>query len=178
MDPLLASFYARCDGGLFGDLQILGFGTERQAIGAWNESLRESRQDIHPQLASCIEYAKEAGAPHYLATVPSLANPEGVQPVVMLLQYVDLSIYPIASSVDKVFDLWARFSDLRLGRYGRLDVYMIDVLDCHLWREHRLLAEDEELVRMLGSGSFDPLVGDETDREEWTQAVIQARRSR
>src|SRR4051812_27404247 len=121
MDPMLAELYSRCDGGRFGDLEIFGFGCEEaNEVLRWNDFDRALALEFHPQIAKCIQYGKEMGEPRYLATVPSLADPQGIQPVVCIDDFTGLHFYPLASSADKAFDLWARYAEPRLRKHGML----------------------------------------------------------
>jgi hypothetical protein len=43
------------------------------------------------------------------ATMPGLANPEGIQPVVFLDPYEDIHALPVASNVDRFFDTFSQY---------------------------------------------------------------------
>ena len=206
-DPMLAALYARINGRFLGDLSVYGFDedTGRDLIKL-NTSFRECEVGHPFDLREILYYAQEFSMAYRFAVVPSLANVEGVQPVLYLDEYDEVSVLPFASSVDKAFDLWARFCEVRFRRRGEPEQLrrlskaivrafsgrdvpedpteseehkawsrnmMLDVPGTPL-EEHRLVAEDKELVRMMKAGNFDRFIGDNRYSRNWMDSVIRA----
>jgi hypothetical protein len=106
------------------------------------------------------------------ATVPSLADEWGRQPVVEVNTYEsEPMVMPIASNVDRFFDTYSRYleaevADSRYQRSGEIDFRFP-------WDATDILARDERLVELMRAGSFDPLMknmDDETRR--WAAKVM------
>jgi len=173
-DPQLVELFSRCNGGWVGDVFLYGRGADSsEDILAFNEILRESLQRRFPQVMKVIHYGNVRGGPTFFATVPSLADEQGIQPVVYLEEYMEVSVFPFASSVDQAFNTWAKLCDLRLSRHSLYD-FMIAVCKPFTTESHFLVAQDEKLVRLLNMGRFDGLVGDDADSRHWIQSVLRA----
>ncbi len=87
------------------------------------------------------------------ATVPGLANPAGLQPVVYLDPYEDVHALPVASTVDHFFDAFSSYiervaddADFRMGGAPMIH-FPYDVPE--------IIARDEPLVQMIQQGRFD-----------------------
>jgi len=120
-----------------------------------------------------LYFGTERGMAYRFAVIPSLASVSGVQPVLYLDEFESIHAYPLASSVDKMFDLWARFCEGRLRRNGRLDEWMIGVVDTHhILDEVGFIAEDEKLVRMMKEGRFDRIIGEDEEGHNWVKQVL------
>jgi len=175
VDPLLSSLYAQADGGEIGDLLLYSFDDKSNWNLIRDNSYLRDRQHDTPSLAHQVLYfGTEVGMAYRFAVVPSLAQPNGVQPVVYLDEFESIHVYPLASSIDRMFDLWARFCEARLTKHGRLDEWMIGVVDIHILNEVRLVSEDEILIRMMKEGRFDSLIGEDAEGHNWVKRVTQA----
>jgi len=174
-DPQLAALYAHTDGGKLGDLGLFSLDDNSNwKLVHINTYIRETRQGNPFWTDNVIYFASEVGVSHNFAVVPSLANAEGVQPVLYIDDVEESHLYPLASSVDKALDLWARFCEMRLRKYGVLETWMIEVYGVSIWNEPGMVAEDEELVRLIKAGTFDAFMGQDVNAREWVDAVVQA----
>ena len=87
------------------------------------------------------------------ATVPELASPEGVQPVIRVDPYEDIHALPVASDLDRFFDTYSRYIEIMVEDpdYRASGVAWVrfpyDVPE--------LLARDRPLVSMIKEGRFD-----------------------
>jgi len=173
-DPQLATLYRLTNGGKLGDLILYSFSPDSNwdLVGS-NTFTREVRRGNPFWTDEVIYFATESGEPYRFAVVPALANPEGVQPVVYLFEVDGVRLYPLASSVDKLFDLWARFCEPRLEKYGRLDSWMVGIDDfSFILNEPRLVAQDEALVLMIQAGRFDRLMEQHPNSLKWASSVL------
>jgi hypothetical protein len=154
LDPMLAAFYSRLGGlhlylNLFVepcDEQVNGILTANQeALAYWPEPFR-----------SLLIFGCEEASSYTYATVPSLADAQGFQPVVKVDPYEDIYALPIASNVDRFFDTYARYLEfvyetLGVGEErGAWPVFPWDVPE--------LIAADRTLMGMIVEGRFDFLM--------------------
>jgi len=88
------------------------------------------------------------------ATVPGLANSEGLQPVVHVDPYEEIYALPIASDVDRFFESYARYLEMAGGdqEYGE---HLFDYVTFP-WNVPEIIALDRPLVEMIRRGCFDP----------------------
>jgi hypothetical protein len=169
-DPLLAALYARTDGAMLGDLQIYPLSDPENTVLRLNRSMRRFGEE--PYL-SVLLFGQIPLLAYYLATVPSLADSRGVQPVVFVDGYENNEVLPIASSVDEFLSLFAVYleravatSEFKLERRIRLH-FPASVLD--------VVASDAPLVAALSSGHFEKLSDTDASRE-WISKVVDAAR--
>jgi hypothetical protein len=176
-DPVLASVYAR--------LGHAAFATELMGIG-W--ALDRSDDQVHELKETNKRWRErwweELGEPmivfggdlYTYATVPSLADAWGRQPVVRVDTYEpDAHVMPVASNVDRFFDSYSRYlealvADPRYQESGETELLFP-------WHATEILARDERLVELMRAGCFDSLmkhVGDDTRR--WAAEVIGIRK--
>jgi len=174
-DAQLAALYACTNSTALGDLLLYGFDDKPDDnLVNLNTDLRTCEIGHPFEMSEIVYYAQEANHAYRFAVVPSLTNVEGVQPVLYLDEYETPHIYPLASSVDRAFDLWAQFSEMRLKNYGRLDTWMLDDVYEHITYEIILIAQDKELVRMMKAGNFDRFIGDDREMRAWMESIIRA----
>lgn len=151
LDPLLARMYKRCDGGRFGDLYVALHSNlaSRNDKSKWNVD-----EDERPK--RLFSYATISGLAFDFATVPSLANSEGVQPVVFYIRYEDQPILPMASDIDRAFRLYAIYCDKCHAAGGTLwdSPVHINFPDSVV----KEIAQDRPLVELLEAGRFDNLI--------------------
>lgn len=172
VDPILAEVYSRFDGGRLGDLGIVA----STVLVSFNEELGEG---VEPRVQKLFRFGRIAGLADYFATVPSLTGPDGAQPVVYLLSYIDKTILPFASNVDRAFALYARYCDEQISLCGSLwDEPPFD-RDAILFPDSfvKQVAQDEPLVRLLADGRFDDLVIPDEASRAWVQSVLATARA-
>lgn len=156
---------------------------------------KEWRQLWSAPFNGLLVFAKEPALAYYFATVPSLADDNGIQPVVWVDTYEDLCAIPIASSVDRFFDTYSRAlerwveliredaeSKARFeARFGPPTPGSLSaLLDEHTpvlnfpWAVPDLIARDEPLVKLLQAGRFDFLMESCPDALAWVAKVLAA----
>jgi len=174
-DPQLATLYSCTDGGRVGDLRLFCFGEDSHAeIIDFNKWWRDDDLEILAFRKEVLYFGAEVGASCYFAVVPSLANGEGVQPVLYIDEYEQTLVYPFASSVDKALSVWAQYCEMRLVKYGVLEMWKVEEYDVDIMNEIGLIAEDQELIRMMKAGSFDRFVNQTPVSRKWVDSVIRA----
>ena len=106
------------------------------------------------------------------ATVPSLADGWGRQPVVEVDTYeYEPNVMPVASNVDRFFDSYSRYlealvADSRYQESGETDLLFP-------WHATEILARDERLVELMRAGRFDSLMKNVDDAtRRWAAKVM------
>lgn len=171
-DPVLAKIYSRFDGGRFGDLILIPTLSSEGGLVSDNERDREYTE---PRVQKLFRFARVWLLPYELATVPSLADADGIQPVVYLTSSLDKVIQPVASDADRALGVYAVFLDRVLqashSLWGATGInFPYSVLD--------VIAQDEKLVRMLEEGRFEELVAPDPTSRQWVDKVLAAARAR
>lgn len=151
LDPMLAALYARTKGGRLGNLYI----TFSDDLASSNDKSRWNVEgDSRPKWL--FSYAGFGGLAFDFATVPSLANAEGIQPVVFYIRYEDQPILPMASDIDRAFRLYATYCDQCHEEGGTLWHSPIDInFPDSVVKE---IAQDRPFVELLEAGRFDNLI--------------------
>ena len=174
LDPLLASVYARLGQVVFASkltgLSLVQSDDNERQLEQRNKLWRENHWD---ELGMPVIVF--AGEVYSYATVPSLADEWGRQPVVEVNTYEldGLHVLPVASNVDRFFDSYSRYLEAVVAspRYQEAGENGL------LFPSHMgdLLARDERLVELLRSGRFEPLMKnlDEGERR-WVAKVMGA----
>ena len=155
----------------------------------------EWRRDWADPFRGLLVFAKEQALAYYFATVPSLADEQGVQPVVWVDTYEDLYALPIASSIDRFFDTYSHSLERQVelirddaGSNARLEaefgppapgsmreLWSKDMPRINFpWEVPDLIARDEPLVRLLRAGHFGFLMEGCEDAHEWVGKVLVA----
>jgi hypothetical protein len=105
---------------------------------------------------SLLVFGGQEALAYTYATVPNLADAQGLQPVVEADPYEDIYAVPVASNVDRFFDAYARYLEL---------IYETpEFRDCPEARPlfpnevPELIAADRTLMNMLVDGRFDFLM--------------------
>ncbi|WP_309895604.1 hypothetical protein [Archangium sp.] len=116
------------------------------------------------------------GEVYSYATVPSLADEWGRQPVVEVNTYEldGLHVLPVASNVDRFFDSYSRYLEAVVAspRYQEAGENGI-LFPTHMGD---LLARDERLVELLRSGRFESLMKNlDAQERQWVAKVMGAR---
>jgi len=153
-DPMLAAFYSRL-GGLQLDSGLYVNACDEQVNGILMANEHVQRHWPEPFRSLLVFGGQEALAYTY-ATVPNLADAQGLQPVVEVDSYEDIYAVPVASNVDRFFDAYARYLGL---------IYETpEFRDCPDARPlfpnevPELIAADRTLMNMLVEGRFDFLM--------------------
>ncbi len=101
LDDQLAAVYQRFGGGELGPLLLYRPGSDWVDLIPWNERLRQLHT-LHYR--SSLIFGEKTGFPLYFATVPQLADAQGLQPVVYIDGHEVQYAVPIASSDDRFID--------------------------------------------------------------------------
>lgn len=174
LDPMLASFYARMSKAILAadvaGISILQWDDSVNAVAERNREMRASWQgDL---FARFVVFAGTPFLAHYFATVPGLADVEGCQPVVWVDSYEEGYALPLASNVDRFFDLYASYLEALVAHddYAERGSAALSFP----WRIPHLVARDERLVQLIEEGRFTfPQAGH--DARTWALQVIEAR---
>lgn len=170
LDPELAAVYVWCNGGRLGNLGIARYA--RLPI----DTTLAARADERINKLFC--YAGIGDFLYYLATVPALAAPDGVQPVVRFDCYEDMPIWPIASSVDRAFHLYGSYCEKVHAAGGSLEDPEGLSFPFSMTQE---IAADRPLVELLEAGRFDvtlrELPGSQEEDRAWVQRILAEARS-
>jgi hypothetical protein len=151
---MLAAFYKRLGGLSFHlDFYIASCDERMDEILLENEGV----QPYWPEpFRSLLVFGGQEALAYRYATVPSLADARGFQPVVEVNPYEDIYALPIASNVDRFLDAYARYLEF-LHETPELR----DFPDSHPpfpTGVPEIIAEDRTLVGMLVEGRFDSLM--------------------
>jgi hypothetical protein len=165
-DPQLAAVYQRLGAADFGPLSLYSPGREWLDLIPWNEKLREL--DVVQFHASLI-FGRETGFSIYFATVPRLANPQGLQPVVYIEAVDILTCVPVASSADQFFDAYSHYLELMVADPEYIHSRAPDVI--FPWSVQKLIAKDEPLIAQVRAGRFDFLTQDDEQAHQWVQQL-------
>jgi hypothetical protein len=88
--------------------------------------------------------------------VPSLASPEGLQPVIILDPYETMYALPVASNLHQFFETYTRYLEMQLEDPDcQADGFSIVISP---WKAPGLIARDRLLVGMIREGRFDHLM--------------------
>lgn len=178
VDPVLAAVYARLGHAVFASAAEAGLVLTRcddaeNKVEAdnrwWSEGYR--RQLALPTLL----FAGEPMMAYYYATVPSLADAQGRQPVIKVDAYEEVYAIPVASDVDRFFDTYSRYLEALLALPGGREEG-ISLLPFP-WEVPALIGRDGPLVERLAAGHFDSLML-HPDARAWARKVLDAGLSR
>jgi hypothetical protein len=158
LDPLLAAVHGRLGGAAFAFREAgLVLFSRDDTTNELEERSQRWRDDWQEELAlPLFVFAGEPLLAHYYATVPSLADERGRQPVVRVDTHEEPYALPVASSVDRLFELYALYLEELVSTPG-YEEEGCTVLS-FLWDVPHLLARDGRLVELIRSGRFDPLL--------------------
>lgn len=153
-DPMLSAFYNRLGGLSFQlDLYIATCDGQMDEILLENEGV----QPYWPEpFRTILVFGGQEALAYRYATVPSLADAQGFQPVVEVDPYEDIYSLPIASNVDRFFDAYARYLEFIYETPDLRDDP--DARPTFPRGVPEIIAADRTLVGMLTEGHFDPLM--------------------
>lgn len=154
LDPMLAAFYSRL-GGLHLDFKLFVEPCDEQVNGILMANEHVQRYWPEPFRSLLIFGCREASSYTY-ATVPSLADAQGFQPVVEIDPYEDIYAVPVASNVDRFFDTYARYLEL-IHETPEFRDYP-DERPLFPNEVPEIIAADRTLMNMLVEGRFDFLM--------------------
>jgi len=179
IDPQLATIYKELSFAELGEFSLARWDDEENGLHAWNERVRG--YDLEPY-RSCIIFGGVAGLAYCYATVPALADERKLQPVVEINYHAaELSAVPLASSVNRFFDLYASYLDqttaenetaLRKSAPWDIPPHTFP------WSVPELVAQDEPLMALVRAGSFNSLTNDHEDALEWLRKLMDVRSGR
>ncbi len=171
LDPVLAAFYAR-----FGHASFAA-----DLTGIVMEPLSEKSRQLEEQNAWWSRGYRQqlalptfifAGEPHlayHYATVPTLADARGLQPVVRVDVYEEPYAVPVASSVDRFFDTYSRYLEALLALpHARQEK---GALLTFPWETPHLISQDAPLIEAVRAGRFDVLMPGAEERS-WARKVL------
>lgn len=166
LDPQLAVVYQRLGGGEFSLFSLSGPHSEEDGLIPQNQWLRERDQ---VQFRSSLVFGWKPGFAYYYGTVPKLANPQGLQPVIYIDAMEELFAIPIASSVDRFFHLYSRYLELMVADPDYVENGIPYVQ--FPWDMAPLVVQDEPLIKQVRAGHFDYLSNNYRDALEWLQEL-------
>jgi hypothetical protein len=132
-------------------------------------------EDYREQLAlPTFVFAGEPMMAYRFATVPSLADEQGRQPVVHVDVYEDPYAQPIASDVDHFFKTYSYFLEALLAiPEARHEAGLLTFP----WEVPEIIGRDGRLVQLIQAGRFDSLMLN-TETMGWARKVVNAGLSR
>jgi hypothetical protein len=130
------------------------------------------RKDWVEPFGSLLVFAKDDRLAYCYATVPSLVDARGLQPVVWVDVYETLYAVPVASCVDHFFATYARYLETAPEVSG--EAAHAPALRAFPWSATEASSRDVELVRRLQAGHFDFLMQASPRAREWAERVVAA----
>lgn len=169
VDPQLAAVYQRLGEAEFGPLSLCRPGPEWMDLVPWNTRLRE---DGAVHFNASLIFAWEMGFSLFYGTVPRLAGSQGFQPVVHIDGDEAQCAVPVASSVDRFFDVYSRFLE-RMVVDPEYIHHGVSILHFP-WAVPQLIAQDAPLMAQVRAGRFDFLANNEQVALEWLRKLQEA----
>jgi hypothetical protein len=166
LDAQLAAFYKRHGGAELGPLSLYRPGADELDLLPWNEWLRR-HDTLH--FRSSLIFGQKTGFSIYFATVPSLADDRGIQPVIYLEAVDMLTCVPVASSVDRFFDTYSRYLEVMVVDPEYLYSQVPEIT--FPWGVPQLIARDEPLMEQVRAGRFDFLTKSDKEAHQWVQQL-------
>jgi hypothetical protein len=128
------------------------------------------RRDWAEPFRSLLVFAKEDRLAYYYAMVPKLTTEKRLQPVVKVDVHEDLYALPVASDMDRFFDVYSHYLEaLVKAPYYEEDGASALVFP---WQVPELIGRDKPLVEMLRAGRFDFLMERNADAQAWANEVL------
>ncbi|HYO56572.1 hypothetical protein [Archangium sp.] len=172
LDPILAAVYARLGKAAFatGSAGVVLFRVNDDVNELESENRLESGSPLEQLALPVFVFGGESGLAYSYATVPSLADEQGLQPVVLVDTYEEPYALPVASNVDWFFDTWSRYLEALVAQpdytqYGSAALTFP-------WGVPGILAHDRKLVESLRAGRFDPLMKKTGSTAGWVAQVL------
>ncbi|HLL06305.1 MAG TPA: hypothetical protein VK539_37380 [Myxococcaceae bacterium] len=130
----------------------------------WSQGYRQ-----HLALPTFL-FAAEPFTACYYATVPSLADAQGRQPVVMVDVNEEPYALPVASNVDSFFDTYSRYLEALMALPDAREEK--GALLTFPWDVPSLIGQDAALVRLLRAGSLTSIMKTTGSTTEWAAQVV------
>jgi len=171
-DPILARVYATVSGALLGDFELFPFREDQNLLLSLNERMRWGEEEA-PYMLSLL-FGKVPWLAYYFATVPSLADAQGIQPVIFIDVYEGNQVLPVGSNVDEFFMTFSMY----LEQLVVTPDYMAERhVSLHFPTSvPELIARDISLVEAVSAGRFGSLMSNDAESLEWVSKVIAASR--
>jgi hypothetical protein len=166
LDPQLAAVYRRLSAAEFGELALYEPTPDEGGLIPENTWLRQRGQI---QYSSALVFGWEPGFSFYYGTVPQLADATGIQPVIYIEAMDVLFAVPIASSVDRFFDLYSRYLELMVQDPSYLSSGLPHVQ--FPWHVRTYVAQDFPLIHQVRAGRFDFLSNNYRGALKWLQEL-------
>jgi hypothetical protein len=172
-DPVLAAVYTRLGQGTFATdvagIILRRFDDEERKLEAdnqwWSQGYRQ-------QLAlPTFIFATEPLTAYHYATVPGLADEEGRQPVVFVDVHEEPYALPVASSVDRFFDSYARYLEAVMALPNAREEE--DTRLIFPWDASDIIGRDSKLLEGIRAGRFDPFMPG-IEEQAWARKVLAA----
>jgi hypothetical protein len=168
MDPQLAALHART-GYLWVRDELYFFPARHERRPDLHRVNAHWRKDWAEPFGSLLVFAKDDRLAYCYATVPSLVDARGLQPVVWVDVYEALYAVPVASCVDHFFATYARYLEAAPVVSG--DEEHAPPLRAFPWSATEAIARDQELVRSIRAGHFDFLLTANARAREWVEKL-------
>jgi len=168
-DSGLAALYREISAAMLGDLQLYSWGSADGQLAALNEGMRSLGGEPYQ---SALLFGQISMMAYYFATVPPLADAEGIQPVIFIDGYERHQVLPVASSVDAFFTAFSMY----LERAVTTEEYAVERrIGPHFPTSvPDLIARDRPLADALASGRFKKWMRDDEESREWISVITQA----
>ena len=166
---MLAALYQRVGGGDLGTFFLLRPDHDPDyGLFPENESFK---RDGEEPFRSTHLFARKPGFSYFLGTVPALADSAGLQPIVFIAFYpVEVYGIPIASNLDRFFDLYARYLELMVVDDEYVETGHPGI--AFPWSIAHLVAQDRPLIELIRAGRFTPLLNDYWGAKDWVSDVL------
>ena len=168
MDDQLAAVYGRT-GYLWVKDEFYLFPARHERRPDLRRVNEQWRRDQVEPFGSLLVFAKDDRLAWCYATVPSLADERGRQPVVWVDIYEAIYAVPVASDLDHFFDTYARY--LEIGWEATGDGEGVFPLRAFPWSASAVIARDRALVERLRAGHFDFLMKANARAREWAEKL-------
>jgi hypothetical protein len=169
---MLAALYQRLGDATLALLSL--FRPDKESDGLFQENEYFKRDGEEPFRSSLL-FGKKTGFSYYLGVVPELADGQGLQPVVYVPFYpVEVFGIPIASNLDRFFDLYSRYLELMVVDDEYVETGFAEIT--FPWDMAHLVAQDAPLVSLIRAGRFTPLLNDHDGARKWVDTVLAALR--
>lgn len=168
VDPMLAALYQRTADASLGPLSILRPDAEPHGFVQENEYFK---RDGEEPFRSTHLFAKETGFSYYFGAVPGLADSTGFQPIVYIAFYpVEIYGVPIASNLDRLFELYSRYLERMVVDNEYLETGHPEIT--FPWAMVQQVAQDSSLVAQIRAGRFTHLLNDHREAKQWVTDVL------
>ena len=167
-DPCLRALLSRTNGGRLWDVYLYGGDGSANELLTINQDMRRISDHL-PGLADFVLFAQIGHQATHLAVMPALANSEGLQAVAYLDLNEGMKVLPLASNVDRCFELLARYLGLLALQSRDVEKGAMDLL--FPWDVPELIAGDDDLFRFVNQGRFAGYMGEDSDVKDFLRRI-------